>query len=165
MLFVTEQPFDMRVRVCVHLYPKEWEMIKWHFLVSCKLSLIITCRSFIFWLISVSPVHSSSKPPVRVPEQSRTHLPSVKIGENGCDGSLVMKHSRTPVTKRSPLSTCALVFSKESEAMSRWRRNFTLLFFELNSLIYSRNKQMRLITSVTPWPYITSQICGICKDL
>lgn len=127
---------------CVSVCKK---MTRWHFLVSCRISVIVTCR-----FLSVSPAQRSSKTPVTATEPSRAHSPSVKKGENGWDGSLVRKHSWIPVTKRSPLSPRAPVFSQESEAMSRWRRNFTLLFFESNSLIYSRNKQMRLITFVTP---------------
>lgn len=145
------------VCVCVFVYKK---MTRWHFLVSCGISVIVTCR-----FLSVSPAQSSSKISLTATEPSRAHSPSVKIGENGWDGSLVRKHSWIPVTKRSPLSPRAPVFSQESEAMSRWRRNFTLLFFQSNSLIYSRNKQMRLITFVTPRLYITSQICGIRTEL
>lgn len=153
---VTEQAFWWAY-VCVFVCKK---MTRWHFLVSCRISVIVTCR-----FLSVSPAQSSSKTPVTATESSRAHSPSVKIGENGWDGSLVRKHSWIPVTKRSPLSPRGPVFSQESEAMSRWRRNFSLLFFESNSLIYSRNKQMRLITFVTPRLYITSQICGIRTEL
>lgn len=151
---VTEQAFW-----CAYVYVFVCKkMTRWRFLVSCRISVIVTCR-----FLSVSPAQRSSKTPVTATEPSGAH--SVKIGENGWDGSLVRKHSWIPVTKRSPLSPRAPVFSQESEAMSRWRRNFTLLFFESNSLIYSRNKQMRLITFVTPRLYITSQICGIRTEL
>lgn len=50
--------------------------------------------------------------------------------------------------KGSPLSTSALVCSQQSDGMSRWRRNFRLLFLEYISFI-CHNEQLRLITLVT----------------
>lgn len=43
LLFVTEQAFDVWY-VCVCICMHEWKMTRWHLLVSCKLSLTITCR-------------------------------------------------------------------------------------------------------------------------
>lgn len=49
---VTEQEFWC---VCVFIYKK---MTRWHFLVSCRKSVIVTCR-----FLSVSPPHSHPRPP------------------------------------------------------------------------------------------------------
>lgn len=45
-----------------------------------------------------------------------------------------------------PEFACVCMCLQGSDGMSRWRRNFSLLFLEVNSFIFSHNKQMRLIT-------------------